>query len=122
MSQSFMWSFFVVLLEPLFRLLTNFVQALKHEHVEHRFAVAAIESLDEAILHRLANLLRFIRSPSGLLCCAGNLYFLMVRILGRVTIRSFNTLDHPYGPFQSTVVLNKCFEHFEAGFDIYTLN
>src|SRR5438045_5238154 len=49
-----MWPLFVVLLEPLFRLFTNFFQALKHEHVEHRFAVAAIESFDEAVLHRLA--------------------------------------------------------------------
>src|SRR5205807_7783916 len=49
-----MWSFFVVLLEPLFCLLSHFVQGLKHEHVEHRFAVAAIESFDKAILHRLA--------------------------------------------------------------------
>src|SRR2546430_5293501 len=32
------------------------------------------------------NLLRFIRSPSGLLCCPGNLYFSMVQILGRVTL------------------------------------
>jgi hypothetical protein len=29
-----MWPFFVVLLEPLFCLLTHFVQSLKHEHVE----------------------------------------------------------------------------------------
>src|SRR5438132_12933129 len=49
-----MWSFFVVLLEPLFCLLSHFVQGLKHEHVEHRFTVAAIESFDKAILHRLA--------------------------------------------------------------------
>src|SRR5205807_3615844 len=49
-----MWSFFVVLLEPLFCLLSHFVQSLKHEHVEHRFTVAAIESFDKAILHRLA--------------------------------------------------------------------
>src|SRR5438309_899579 len=31
------------------------------------------------------NLLRFIRSPSGLLCCPGNPYFSMVQFLGRVT-------------------------------------
>src|SRR6266852_4043325 len=49
-----MRSFFVVLLEPLFCLLTHFVQSLKHVHVEHRLAVAAIESFDKAILHRLA--------------------------------------------------------------------
>src|SRR5215470_12685220 len=54
MSQSLMWPLFVVLLQPLFRLLTNFFQALKHEHVEHCFAVAAIESLDEAVLHWFA--------------------------------------------------------------------
>src|ERR1041384_2782940 len=54
MSQSFMWPLFVVLLQPLFSLLTHFLQALKHEHVEHRFPVAAIESLDEAVLHRFA--------------------------------------------------------------------
>ena len=49
-----MWSFFVVPLEPLFRLFTDLVQALNHEHIEQRFPVAAIESFDEAILHRLA--------------------------------------------------------------------
>src|SRR5213075_1657807 len=48
-----MWPLFVVLLEPLFRLFTNFFQALKHEHVEHRFTVTAIEPFDKAILHRL---------------------------------------------------------------------
>src|SRR5262249_11708586 len=35
-------------------LLTHFFQALKDEHVEHRFTVAAIESFDKAILHWLA--------------------------------------------------------------------
>jgi len=30
------------------------VQALKHKHVEHRFAVTAIESFNETILHRFA--------------------------------------------------------------------
>src|SRR5258707_10726423 len=49
-----MWPLFVVLLEPLSRLFTNFFQALKHEHVEHRFAVTAIEPFDKAILHRFA--------------------------------------------------------------------
>src|SRR5258706_9971691 len=49
-----MWPLFVVLPQPSFGLFTNFFQALKHEHVEHRFAVAAIESLDETVLHRLA--------------------------------------------------------------------
>src|SRR2546425_6282632 len=49
-----MWPLFVVLFEPLFRLFTNFFQALKHEHVEHRFAVTAIEPFDKAILHRFA--------------------------------------------------------------------
>src|SRR5437588_5596290 len=49
-----MWPLFVVLPQPLFRLFTNFFQALKHEHVEHRFAVTAIEPFDKAILHRLA--------------------------------------------------------------------
>src|ERR1051325_3681848 len=54
MAQRLMWSFFVVLLHPLFGLLSDFAQLLKHKHVEHRFAVAAIEPLDETILHRLA--------------------------------------------------------------------
>src|SRR5712691_1538903 len=49
-----MWPFFVVLLQPLFRLLTDLIQRLKYEHVEHRFTVAAIESFDKAILHRFA--------------------------------------------------------------------
>ena len=48
-----MWPFFVVFLELLFCLLSQFVQSLEHEHVEHRFAVAAIESFDKAILRRL---------------------------------------------------------------------
>jgi hypothetical protein len=48
------WSFFVVLLEPLLSLFSDFTQALKHKHVEHRFPLAAIEPLDETILHRLA--------------------------------------------------------------------
>src|ERR1700681_376707 len=49
-----MWPLFVVLLEPDFGLFTHLVQTLKHEHVEHRLAVAAIESFNETILHRLA--------------------------------------------------------------------
>src|SRR3977135_3997642 len=49
-----MWPLFVVLLEPHFGLFTHLVQSLKHEHVEHRLAVAAIESFDKAILHRFA--------------------------------------------------------------------
>src|SRR5713101_6178548 len=49
-----MWPLFVVLPQPLFRLLANFVQGLKHVHVKHRFTVAAIESFDKAVLHRLA--------------------------------------------------------------------
>src|SRR5260221_12327116 len=49
-----MWPFLVVLLEPHFGLFTHLVQSLKHEHVEHRLAVAAIESFNETILHRLA--------------------------------------------------------------------
>src|SRR2546421_3201632 len=49
-----MWPLFVVLPQPRFSLLTNFVQALKNEHVEHRFTVAAIEPFDETVLHRLA--------------------------------------------------------------------
>src|SRR5258706_14453432 len=43
----------VVLLEPHFGLVTYLVQSLKHEHVEHRLAVAAIESFNESILPRL---------------------------------------------------------------------
>src|SRR3954451_7366409 len=54
MAQRLMWSFFVVLLHPLLGLLSDFAQLLKHKHVEHRFPVAAIEPLDETILHRLA--------------------------------------------------------------------
>src|SRR5687768_2192826 len=46
-----MWSFFVVLLEPLLSLLSDFLQTLKHKHIEHRFAIATIEALDETILH-----------------------------------------------------------------------
>src|SRR5205085_10174963 len=49
-----MWSLFVVLLEPHFRLFAHLVQSLKHEHVEHRLAVAAIEPFNETILHRFA--------------------------------------------------------------------
>src|SRR5258708_32043284 len=49
-----MWPLFVVLLEPHFGLLPHLVQSLKHIHVEHRLAVAAIESFDKAILHRFA--------------------------------------------------------------------
>src|ERR1041384_5449388 len=54
MAQRLMWSFFVVLLYPLLGLLSDFGQLLKYKHVEHRFSVAAIEPLDETILHRLA--------------------------------------------------------------------
>src|SRR6267142_5638508 len=49
-----MWSFFVVLLEPLLGLLSDFIQALKYKHVEHRLTVAAIEPFNETILHRFA--------------------------------------------------------------------
>src|SRR5712671_7883586 len=49
-----MWPLFVVLPQPHFGLFTHFVQSLKHEHVEHRLAVAAIESFNETILHRFA--------------------------------------------------------------------
>src|SRR5712691_3399804 len=49
-----MWSFFVVFLHPLRGLLSDFIQALEHKHVEHRFAIAAIEPFNETILHRLA--------------------------------------------------------------------
>src|SRR5687767_16033846 len=47
-----MRSFFVVFLQPLFSLLFDLVQGLKHEHVEHRFAIATVESFNEAVLHR----------------------------------------------------------------------
>src|SRR5258706_8907684 len=49
-----MWPLFVVLLEPHFGLFTHLVQSLKHEHVGHRLAVAAIESFNETILHRFS--------------------------------------------------------------------
>ncbi len=39
-----MRSFFVVLLEPHFGLLTHLVQSLKHEHVEHRLAGLGVTS------------------------------------------------------------------------------
>src|ERR1051325_3924536 len=46
-----MWSFFVVLLQPLFRLITYLLQRLKHKHVQHRFTIAAVESFNESVLH-----------------------------------------------------------------------
>src|SRR3979411_1495597 len=49
-----MWPLLVVLLEPHFGLFTHLIQTLKHVHVEHRLAVAAIESFNETILHRFA--------------------------------------------------------------------
>src|SRR6266403_5176829 len=49
-----MWPLFVVLPQPHFGLFTHLVQSLKHEHVEHRLAVAAIKSFNETILHRFA--------------------------------------------------------------------
>src|SRR5258706_4246376 len=51
-----MWPLFVVLFQPHFGLFTHFVQSLKHEHVEHRLAVAAIEPFNETILHWFARL------------------------------------------------------------------
>jgi hypothetical protein len=48
-----MWPLFVVLSQPHFGFFTHLIQSLKHVHVEHRLAVAAIESFNEAILHRL---------------------------------------------------------------------
>src|SRR5688500_18606594 len=50
-AQGVMWSFFVVLHEPLLSLLSDFIQTLKHKHIEHRFAIATIEALDKTILH-----------------------------------------------------------------------
>src|SRR5215211_2592310 len=47
-----MWPLLVVLPEPLLRLLSHFCQTLKDKHVEHCFPVAAVESFDEAVLHR----------------------------------------------------------------------
>src|SRR2546430_13855839 len=47
-----MWSLFVVLPQPHFGLFTHLIQSLKHEHVEHRLAVAAIEPFNKTILHR----------------------------------------------------------------------
>src|ERR1044072_9246678 len=52
MAQRLVWSFFVVLFKPQFCLFAYFPQALKDKHIEHRFTVAAIESFDEAVLHR----------------------------------------------------------------------
>src|SRR5258706_6349788 len=49
-----MWPLLVVLPQPHFGLFTHLVQSLKPVHVEHRLAVAAMESYNEAILHRLA--------------------------------------------------------------------
>jgi hypothetical protein len=37
-----MWPFFVIFLKPLFGLLSDFVPALKHIHIKHRFAIAAV--------------------------------------------------------------------------------
>ena len=54
-----MWSFLVVLFQPLLGLLTDFIQALKHKHVEHGFPIGAIEALNEIILHRLTGLDEF---------------------------------------------------------------
>src|SRR5712671_7242027 len=58
-----MWPFLVVLLEPHFGLFTHLVQSLKHEHVEHRLAVAAIEPFNETILHRFARFDELERHP-----------------------------------------------------------
>jgi hypothetical protein len=56
MAQRLMSSFFVVFFQSLLSLLSDFVQTLKHKHVEHRFTVAAIKSFDEAVLHQPARL------------------------------------------------------------------
>jgi hypothetical protein len=60
-TQSVMWSSLVVLFQPLLGLLSNFIQALKHKHVEHCFPISAIEALNETILHRLTGLDEFER-------------------------------------------------------------
>src|SRR5260221_12512154 len=49
-----MWPLFVILPQPHSGLFTHLIQSLKHEHVEHRLAVAAIEPFNETILHRFA--------------------------------------------------------------------
>ena len=49
-----MWPLFVVLLEPLFSLFSHLIQSCEHIHVEHRLAVAPIESFDKAVLHWFA--------------------------------------------------------------------
>ena len=51
MAQRLVWSFFVVLLQPLLGLVTHLLKTLKHKHVEHRFTIAAVEPLDEPVLH-----------------------------------------------------------------------
>ena len=49
-----MWSLIVVFLDPRFGLFPHLVQSLKHIHVEHCLAIAAIESFNEAVLHWFA--------------------------------------------------------------------
>src|SRR5260221_5735387 len=49
-----MWPLFVILPQPHSGLFTHLIQSLKHEHVEHRLAVAAIEPFNKTILHRFA--------------------------------------------------------------------
>jgi hypothetical protein len=49
-----MWPLFVLFLQPLVGLFPHLVQGLKHVHIEHCLAIAAIESFNKAVLHRFA--------------------------------------------------------------------
>ena len=49
-----MWSLLVIFLDPRFGLFPHLVQSLKHIHVEHCLAIAAIESFNKAVLHWFA--------------------------------------------------------------------
>ena len=48
-----MWPFLVVLLDPIFCLLSHFIKRAEEIDIKHGFAVTAVESFNESILHRL---------------------------------------------------------------------
>ena len=63
--QSVAWPLFVVFLEPLFSLFAHLIQSCQQVHVDHRLAVASIESFDKAVCIGLPDLMNSSVTPTA---------------------------------------------------------
>jgi hypothetical protein len=109
MAQGPVWSFFVVLLKPQFGLFADFIQSLKHKHIEYRFTVAAIESFNETILHRPPWLNELELTQPASVCGFHAAVFRPPLVIGRVADLVFTT---------DVLYRRSCFHRFQNRDDL----